>query len=102
MTNSTSVASTISSKTILENEIMVSFDVGSLFYKLAFLDTAVSREPDCNLATGVYRLLTHTDQYLADDSRHPQSVERGIVKCLCERAKRLVTIPSVSIYYTSE
>ena len=64
-------------------------------YKLAFLDTAVSREPDGRLTTSVYRKPTHTDQYLAYDSHHPQSVKRGIVKCLYERAKRLVAKPSV-------
>ena len=46
--------------------------------------------------TTVYRKPTHTDQYLAYDSHHPQSVKRGIVKCLYERAKRLVTKPSVN------
>ena len=56
--------------------------------KLAFLDTAVLREPDGRLTTSVYRKPTHTDQYLAYDSHHPQSVKRGIVKCLYERAKR--------------
>ena len=64
--------------------------------KLAFLDTAVIREPDGRLTTSVYRKPTHTDQYLAYDSHHPQSVKRGIVKCLYERAKRLVTKPSVN------
>ena len=44
---------------------------------------------------GIYRKPTHTDQYLAYDSHHPRSVKRGIVKCLYERAKRLVTKPSV-------
>ena len=34
-------------------------------------------------------------QYLAYDSPHPQSVKCGIVKCLYERAKRLVAKPSV-------
>ena len=63
--------------------------------KLAFLDTAVSRDPDGRLTTSVFRKPTHTDQYLAYDSHHPQSVKRGIVKCLYERAKRLVTKPSV-------
>ena len=63
--------------------------------KLAFLDTAVLREPDGRLTTSVYRKPTHTDQYLAYDSHHPQSVKRGIVKCLYERAKRLVTKPSI-------
>ena len=63
--------------------------------KLAFLDTAVLRKPDSRLTTSVYRKPTHSDQYLAYDSHHPQSVKRGIVKCLYERAKRLVTKPSV-------
>ena len=36
-----------------------------------------------------------TDQYLAYDSHHPRSVKRGIEKCLYDRAKRLVTKPSV-------
>ena len=63
--------------------------------KLAFLDTAVLREPDGRLSTSVYRNPTHNDQYLAYDSHHPQSVKHSIVKCLYERAKRLVTKPSV-------
>ena len=63
--------------------------------KLAFLDIAVLREPDGRLTISVYRKPTHTDQYLAYDSHHPQSVKRGIAKCLYERAKRLVTKPSV-------
>ena len=63
--------------------------------KIAFLDTSVYREPDGRLTTSVYRKPTHTDQYLAYDSHHPRSVKRGIVKCLYDRAKRLVTKPSV-------
>ena len=63
--------------------------------KLAFLDSADLREPDGRLAISVYRKPTHTDQYLAFDSHHPHSVKRGIVKCLYERAKRLVPKPSV-------
>ena len=47
------------------------------------------------LTTSVYRKPTHTDQYLAYDSHHPQSVKRGIVKCLYDRAKHLITKPSV-------
>ena len=65
-------------------------------YKLAFLDTAVSRQLDGRLTTSIYRKPTHTDQYLAYDSHHPYSVKHGIVKCLYERAKRLVTKPSVT------
>ena len=63
--------------------------------KIAFLDTEVLRERDGRLTTSVHRKATYTDQYLAFDSHHPQSVKRGIVKCLYERAKRLVTKPSV-------
>ena len=44
--------------------------------------------------TTVYRKPTHTDQYLAYDSHHPQSVKRGIVKCLYDRAKHLTSKPS--------
>ena len=165
VTNSAHFVSTVSNETILDNEIMVSFDVELLFTtvpieaavqaalqnfeeqaittlsydpriwkryvdntftildrenvndflqhlnnqqpsirftmetekdnKLAFLDTAVLREPDGHLTTSIYRKPTHTDQYLAYDSHHPQSVKRGIIKCLHERAKRLVTKPSV-------
>ena len=35
--------------------------------KLAFLDTAILREPDGRLTTSVYMKPTHTDQYLAHD-----------------------------------
>ena len=62
---------------------------------IPFLDTSVSRDSDGLLATSVYRKPTHTDQYLAYDSHHPQSVKRGIVKCLYDRAKHLTTKPSV-------
>ena len=63
--------------------------------KMAFLDRSVYRETDGRLTTSVYRKPTHTDQYLAYDSYHPQLVKRCIVKCLHDRAKRLVTKPSV-------
>ena len=55
--------------------------------------TTISCEP--YITTSVYRKPTHTDQYLAYDSHHPQSVKRGIVKCLYDRAKHLITTPSV-------
>ena len=62
---------------------------------IPFLDTSVIRDPNGVLTTNVYRKPTHTDQYLAYDSHHPQSVKRGIVKCLYDRAKHLITKPSV-------
>ena len=39
--------------------------------KLAFLVTAVLREPDSHLTTSLYKKRTHTDQYLVYDSHHP-------------------------------
>lgn len=62
-------------------------------YNLAFLETAVSREPGCCLTTSVYRGPTNNDKYLAYDSHLPQLIKRGIAKCLYEHAKRLVTKP---------
>ena len=65
-------------------------------YKLVFLDIPDSREPDGRLTTDVNWTSTDTDQYLAYDSHHLQSVKRGIiVKCFYVRAKRLVTKLSV-------
>ena len=61
---------------------------------IPFLDTSVSRDSNGLLTTSVYRKPTHTDQYLAFDSHHPQLVKRGIVKCLYDRAKHLSTKPS--------
>ena len=62
---------------------------------IPFLDTSIIRDSNGLLTTSVYRKPTHTDQYLAYDSHHPQSVKRGIVKCLYDRAKHLITKPSV-------
>ena len=57
---------------------------------------SVCREPDGHLTTSVYRKPTRTDQHLAYDSHHPQSVKCAIVKCLYNWAKHLVTKPSVN------
>ena len=62
---------------------------------IPFLDTLVTRDSDGYFSTSVYRKPTHTDQYRAYDSHHPQSVKRGIVKCLYDRSKHLITKPSV-------
>ena len=46
---------------------------------ITFLDAAIKGNSDGLLTTTVYRKPTHTVQYLAYDSHHPQSVKRGIV-----------------------
>ncbi|XP_041460800.1 uncharacterized protein LOC121411955 [Lytechinus variegatus] len=61
--------------------------------RIAFLDTLVHRDTSGRLYTTVYRKPTHTDQYIAYDSHHPKSVKRGVVKCLYDRASRIVTKP---------
>ena len=62
---------------------------------IPFLDTSVSRDSNgLNSHHQVYRKPTHTDQYLAYDSHHPQSVKCGIVKCLYDRVKHLTSKPS--------
>ena len=61
--------------------------------KIAFLDVSAYREPYGHLTSSVCMKPSHTDKYLAYDSHHPQSVKR--VLCLYDRAKRLLTKPSV-------
>ena len=58
---------------------------------IPLLDKSVSRDSNGLLTTTVSRMPTHTDQYLAYDPHHPQSVKRGIVKCLYDRAKHLTS-----------
>ena len=62
---------------------------------ITFLDAAITGNSDDLLTTTVYRKPTHTVQYLAYDSHHPQSVKRGIVECLYDRGKHFTTKPSV-------
>nr|XP_054763064.1 uncharacterized protein LOC129269576 [Lytechinus pictus] len=61
--------------------------------KLAFLDTLVQRHEGGKLSTSVYRKPTHTDQYIPFDSHHDKSVKKGLVKCLFDRAARIITHP---------
>ena len=60
----------------------------------SFLDKLVIRDSEGRLTASVYRKPTHTDQYLSYDSHHPQSVKRGVVKCLYDRSKNISTKPS--------
>ena len=63
-------------------------------HTISFLDTLVIRDSEGRLTASVYRKPTHTDQYLSYDSHHPQSVKRGVVKCLYDRSKNISTKPS--------
>jgi len=56
---------------------------------IPFLDTSVSRDSNGLLTTTVYRKPTHTDQYPAYDSHHPQSVKRGIVNQLSLKERNI-------------
>ena len=49
---------------------------------IPFHETTITRDSDSLLTTTVYRKPNHTNQYLAYDSHHLQSVKCGIVKCL--------------------
>jgi len=64
---------------------------------ISFLDTSVSRDSNGLLTITVNRKPTHTDQYLAYDSQHPQSVKRGIVKCLAIRPSQTPHIKTISL-----
>ena len=61
--------------------------------QIVFLDTLVHRDTSNHLVTTVCRKPTHTDQYLAPDSHHPEYVKSGVVGCLYDRASNIVTKP---------
>ncbi|XP_071494784.1 uncharacterized protein [Diadema antillarum] len=61
---------------------------------IAFLDTLVHRDTGGKLSTTIYRKPTHTDQYLAFNSHHPTSAKRGVIRCLYDRANKIITKPS--------
>ena len=58
---------------------------------LPFLDTCIHRMENGGLDITVYRKPTHTDRYLHFSSHHPRHVKRGLVKCLYDRAERVIT-----------
>ena len=58
---------------------------------LPFLDCEVTRGENGNLSTKVFRKKTHTDRYLNFNSHHPTHVKRGVVKCLFNRAEKLIS-----------
>ena len=61
---------------------------------IVFLDTPVHRIINNQLVTSACRKATHTDQYLALDSHHPQYVKSGVMRYLYDdRACHMVTKP---------
>ena len=58
---------------------------------LPFLDTLLRRREDGSLDVSVYRKPMHTDRYLHFESHHPTHVKRGVVRCLHDRAGRVIS-----------
>ena len=88
---------------IEDDEIMVSFDVTSLYTnipiidmdeesngELAFLDTLLKRN-NGEISVLVYRKPTHTDQYLHYSSHHQTSCKESVVSSLFNRAYSIIT-----------
>ena len=81
-----------------EDELLVHLNSFRLSIKLTteleeggsipFLDTRVTRKVDGKLDVTVYHKPTHTDRYLHFSSHHPTYVNKGLVKCLYDRARR--------------
>ena len=59
---------------------------------LPFLDTLLRRREDGSLDVSVYRKPMHTDQYLHFESHHPTHVKRGVVRCLHDRARGIISM----------
>ena len=55
---------------------------------IPFLDITVTRDSDGLVTTTVYRKSTHTNQYLAYDSHHPQSIKRATVMTVPNTSQR--------------
>ena len=62
--------------------------------KLPMLDTLAHRREDGTIKVTIYRKPTHTDQYLAMDSHHPQQHKLGVIRTLVHRAETLITDPA--------
>ena len=65
--------------------IQVTVEVGK-DGSLPVLDILLRRKDDGSLDAMVYRKPTHTDRYLGFQSHHAHHVERGMVRCLHDRA----------------
>ena len=61
--------------------------------KLPFLDLFVYVMHDGGIKITIYRIATHTDQYLHFTSHHPLVHKRSVVRTLTNKAKLYVTTP---------
>ena len=59
---------------------------------LPFLDTLLRRREDGSLDVSVYRKSIHTDQYLHFEYHHPTHVKRGVVRCLHDRVRGIISM----------
>nr|CAB3263309.1 uncharacterized protein LOC108950552 [Phallusia mammillata] len=53
---------------------------------IAFLDVAITRQPDQRLSTSIYKKPTNTDRYLHYTSHHPRHQKLTVAKTLYARA----------------
>ena len=58
---------------------------------LPFLDMLFRRREDGSLDVSIYRKPTHTNRYLHFKSHHPTHVKRGVVRCLHDRAREIIS-----------
>ena len=52
---------------------------------------ATQEERGWRLDVSIYRKPTHTDKYLHFESHHPTHVKRGVVRCLHDRAREIIS-----------
>ena len=58
---------------------------------LPFLDTQLRKREDGSLDISIYRKSTHTDQYLHFKSHHLTHVKSGVVRCLHDRVREIIS-----------
>ena len=61
-------------------------------WALPFLNALLRRRKDGSQDVSVYRKPMHTDCYLHFESHHPTHVKRGVVRCLHDRARGIISM----------
>ena len=61
---------------------------------LPFISTHLRRKVDGTLDVTIYRKPNHTDRYMNFQSHHLIHVRRGLVRCLYDRARKVITSPN--------